>query len=110
MTNDSDHMNDRREPDQAAALVTSIARWLSKTGDLTAYAKELSALSKTLSIDEVVSLYRRLAEERLDFEWREQFIAYFTGSERYLPPLAITESDFQEALRRGDVSFVHKKP
>ena len=91
------------DPNARDNLVYGIARHLSKTGDLTEYREELTVLAAFLTTEEITELYARLASERLEFEWREQFTTFFPGSDAYLPPVETTEQQFDAAVQAGHV-------
>jgi hypothetical protein len=92
------------DPDSRDNLIEGIARWLSKTGDLDQYEEELDELASFLKPDEVCALYERLTNERLEFEWRDQFIGHFPQSESYLPGIGITEEEFDASVESGSAT------
>ena len=95
------------DPDLRDSLVEGVARWLSKTGDLDQFEDELDQLAAFLKPDEVCALYDRLANERLEFEWRGQFIGHFPNSESYLPGVGVTEEEFEASVEAGKVGVLN---
>jgi hypothetical protein len=65
----------------------ALIRSVSKTGEFELAEVELDQLSGMLSDREAVSLYKAIRDhsQRLEEEWRDEFIEAFPSSERLLP-------------------------
>ncbi|QNH00127.1 hypothetical protein [Pseudomonas sediminis] len=65
------------------ALVRSVA----KNGDFFMAAAELASASHILNSSQTVCLYEHIRDssDRLEMEWRDEFIAAFSGVESLLP-------------------------
>lgn len=73
--------------------IEDVARWLSKSGSLSAFAEELSAFSAACTPQQAVDLYLGLRDtgERWESEWRGEFLEFFPQVKDLLPPLADAE-------------------
>ncbi len=69
-------------------LVYGIARYVSKAADLSFSDDLLRLLSSFFTTEECVALYEQIRDnsDRLEDEWRDQFVEYFPQSVRALPP------------------------
>ncbi|WP_233840394.1 hypothetical protein [Dyella sp. 2HG41-7] len=65
------------------AIVCSI----SKNGDFFLAQGELAEAARSLSPEQSVRLYEHIRDsaDRLEFEWRDEFLEAFPGSEHLLP-------------------------
>lgn len=65
----------------------ALVRSVSKNGDFFIAAAELVSVSHTLNSNQVVRLYEHIRgkSDRLEVEWRDKFIAAFSGVESVLP-------------------------
>jgi len=65
----------------------AIVRSVSKNGDFFLAQEELARASRSLSPEQSVRLYEHIRDsaDRLEFEWRDEFVAAFPGSEALLP-------------------------
>lgn len=66
-----------------------IARSISKNGDFDLVYDEIQALAGRASQEQVVDLYLFIRDhsQRLEEEWRDEFIELFSDFEEALPPL-----------------------
>ena len=96
------------DPRQRNDLVAFIARELSKTGRLAAYAPELRGLSTFLSAEDITTLYVAIRDDsaRLEFEWRTEFLSFFPQADTFLPAAEVSEDDFRQSLATGQLRFV----
>lgn len=65
----------------------ALVRSVSKNGDFFMASAELASASRILNSSQVVRLYEHIRDnsDRLEVEWREEFIAAFSDVERLLP-------------------------
>ena len=65
----------------------AIVRSVSKNGDFFIAATQLASASLALNSDQAVRLYEHVRDssDRLEVEWRDEFIAAFSGIESLLP-------------------------
>ena len=96
------------DPRQRDDLIAFIARELSKTGRLAAYASELRDLSTFLSAEDITTLYIAIRDEsaRLEFEWRSEFLSFFPRADSFLPDAEVSEEEFRHSLAAGQLRFV----
>lgn len=64
----------------------ALVRSVSKSGDFFIVAAELASASHTLNLNQAVRLYEHIRDnsDRLEAEWRDEFIAAFSGVEQIL--------------------------
>lgn len=67
----------------------AIVRSVSKNGDFFMAAAELASASHTLNLNQAVRLYEHIRDnsDRLEAEWRDEFVAAFSGVDSLLPEL-----------------------
>lgn len=67
--------------------LVAIVRSVSKNGDFFMAAAELASASHILNSSQAVRLYEHIRDysDRLEVEWRDDFIAAFSGVESVLP-------------------------
>jgi len=96
------------DPRQRDDLVAFIAREVSKTGRLAAYAPELRGLSTFLSAEDITTLYVAIRDEsaRLEFEWRSEFLSFFPRADAFLPESEVSEDELRQSLAAGQLRFV----
>ena len=92
-----------QDPNSREFQIDGIARDLSKHGNFNGHESKLDLLAEILGEAEVVSLYQRFADSRLEFEWRDEFKVFFEGAEEYLPTPQISAEEFDRAWRSGEV-------
>lgn len=65
----------------------ALVRSVSKNGDFFLAAAELASASHILNSSQTVRLYEHIRDnsDRLEVEWRDEFIAAFSGVESILP-------------------------
>ncbi|MGP0170585.1 hypothetical protein ACSVIJ_01755 [Pseudomonas sp. NCHU5208] len=65
----------------------ALVRSVSKNGDFFIAATQLASASHALNSDQAVRLYEHIRDssDRLEIEWRGEFIAAFSGVENLLP-------------------------
>lgn len=70
-----------------ATDLDAIVRSVSKNGDFFMSATELASASHILNLSQVVRLYEHIRDssDRLEMEWRDEFITAFSGVESLLP-------------------------
>ncbi len=100
------------DPKEREALVSCMARHLSKVGSLEAYAADLRDLSSFLSPEEGLRLYTTLRDDssRLEFEWRAEFVSFFPQAAPLLPPEEMSEADVRAALKAGAFRPIPPRP
>lgn len=70
-------------PQEIEAMVRSV----SENGDFVLARAELSKASGLLNAEQSIRLYEHIRDnaERFEFEWRNEFVQAFPGSEQLLP-------------------------
>jgi len=65
----------------------ALVRSVSKNGDFFMAAAELASASHILNLSQAVRLYEHIRDssDRLEMEWRDEFVAAFSGVESLLP-------------------------
>ena len=81
------HLWRRGNVDERQQLVSGIARYVSKLGELSVSDEELRALATFFNVEECLDLYQQIRDTsgRLECEWRQQFVDYFPQSRNALP-------------------------
>ena len=89
-----------RRVEQAAArdhFIDGIARYVSKVASLAVSDTELRALRAFFTVADAVFLYEQIRDlsKRLEFEWRDEFLRYFPAAKDALPPVRVTEAEYE---------------
>jgi hypothetical protein len=79
-------------------FIYGIARYVSKLASLAVSDTELRALREFFTVADMVYLYEQIRDvsRRLEFEWRDEFLRYFPAAEDALPPMEVTEEEYDQ--------------
>src|SRR5688500_17261512 len=79
-------------------FIYGIARYVSKLASLAVSDTELRALREFFTVADVVYLYEQIRDviRRLEFEWRDEFLRYFPATTDALPPMEVTEEEYEQ--------------
>ena len=79
-------------------IVKGIARYVGKVASLAVSDTELRALRAFFTVADMVDLYEQIRDlsGRLEFEWREEFLRHFPAAGDALPPVQMTEAEYEQ--------------
>ena len=84
-------------PWRKEVFIKGIARYVSKAASLAVSDTELRALREFFTVPDMVYLYEQIRDtsQRLEFEWRDEFLRYFPAAKDALPPMEVTEEEYE---------------